>query len=142
MATMMWHLRVNMRQEHEFRQCLETYAAIRKAPDTSTGLRPTLSIQITAGMVDRNVLCRIKQGTTTGRGLNLRDTHNAGGKEGKGISSKTQRLEDGRCIVKNGVDTSYAILSVCVFMLPGRYQLTPLLKKHGPDSHISVNIFG
>ena len=47
--------------------CLETYAAIRKAPDTSTGLRPTLSIQITAGMVDKNVLHRNKQGATSVR---------------------------------------------------------------------------
>lgn len=34
----------------------KAYAAIRKAPETKTGLRPILSTQITAGIVARNIL--------------------------------------------------------------------------------------
>lgn len=74
----------------------------------------------------------------------LRNTHDTGGKEGEGISGETQRLEDGRCIVENGVDTSCAMLSVSVptsCLVCICYRLTPLLEKHGPNGRrVSVDI--
>ncbi len=46
----------------------------------------------------------------------LRNTHDTGGKEGEGISGETQRLEDGRCIVENGVDNQLCnVVSECSY---------------------------